>query len=507
MRKTLVSSRAIVLGNKGENNVNKVLFPVRGWKELYGEGTFGLIHQRPNDNDPYPCSVTLNGYFVEWIIGAADVDQIGVGRCELRYMVGGTRVKSVVYDTIIRDSLGSNSIEPPDPWESWIDDLEQLAADIEATTETAFNTKMGEITAEATTLAPGSSATASFDSASKVMSFGIPRGADGSADGIWGQQNGKGAFYPSFIPGESNLGYATVVIAGVMTNLSMIEDRQGDGSRAQLLIIPNNHFLSVSAVAGTTSYTTTTTGYRDVYGTDVSMMASFKYAAFDSDHNNTYTEAKYPISVVQNNDGTLTLTFAESLNPTASTDMLTAGISLSSDTNGLIATGNGIFNNAAIAILGGVAIHNSGANSIVAGQAEKNTGLCAIVTGARNRNTGICAAVFGSNNLNAKNDALIAGEGHNSTSGPAGVAAVGKYSNIGATTMFAVGNGSDNTHRNNAMEVTSAGEIKENGTKLSAKYEAKGKATVSGTEYSITRKALAITENGVTTTYYVADIT
>ena len=37
--------------------------------------------------------------------------------------------------------------------------------------------------------------------------------------------------------------------------------------------------------------------------------------------------------------------------------------------------------------------------------------------------------------------------------------------------------------------------------------ETRGKITISGTEYVVTRKALAITENGITTTYYVADIT
>lgn len=36
--------------------------------------------------------------------------------------------------------------------------------------------------------------------------------------------------------------------------------------------------------------------------------------------------------------------------------------------------------------------------------------------------------------------------------------------------------------------------------------ETRGKITISGVEYSVTRKALTITENGVTTTYYVADI-
>lgn len=184
MRKTLVSSRAIVLGNKGENNVNKVLFPVRGWKELYGEGTFGLIHQRPNDNDPYPCSVTLNGYFVEWIIGAADVDQIGVGRCELRYIdSNGMRVKSVVYDTIIRDSLGNNSIEPPDPWQSWIDNLEETAAEVISAVEDEVDSQMGEITAEAETLQPNEDATATYDNSTKKFHFGIPKGVPGSGGG------------------------------------------------------------------------------------------------------------------------------------------------------------------------------------------------------------------------------------------------------------------------------------------------------------------------------------
>lgn len=43
-------------------------------------------------------------------------------------------------------------------------------------------------------------------------------------------------------------------------------------------------------------------------------------------------------------------------------------------------------------------------------------------------------------------------------------------------------------------------------TLLSAK-EDKGKITVSGTAHTVVRKPLVITIDGVTTTYYVADIT
>ena len=37
--------------------------------------------------------------------------------------------------------------------------------------------------------------------------------------------------------------------------------------------------------------------------------------------------------------------------------------------------------------------------------------------------------------------------------------------------------------------------------------ETRGKITIGGVEYTVTRKALEITDNGVTTTFYVADIT
>ena len=44
-------------------------------------------------------------------------------------------------------------------------------------------------------------------------------------------------------------------------------------------------------------------------------------------------------------------------------------------------------------------------------------------------------------------------------------------------------------------------------TETDTALEKRGKITIGGVEYTPTRKALAITENGVTTTYYVADVT
>ena len=130
MRKTIVTSEVIVLGRQGEDQANKVLFPVRGWKELYGDGQFVVTVQRPDENDPYPVSSTLVGMFVEWIVGSADVEIPGRGKVELAYYTSdAVRVKSVVYHTVIYDSLGQNSLTPPEPWESWVDDVREAGAD------------------------------------------------------------------------------------------------------------------------------------------------------------------------------------------------------------------------------------------------------------------------------------------------------------------------------------------------------------------------------------------
>ena len=243
MRKTIVTSEVIVLGRQGEDGANKVLFPVRGWKELYGDGQFVVTALRPDENDPYPVTthiyeeddpnVTRHGVFVEWIVGSADVEIPGRGKVELAYYTSdNVRVKSVVYHTVIYDALGQNSLTPPEPWQNWVDDVREAGADaIQAAEDaaasaegaaqaaddardaagdaeryaesaaTAVSGAFSQITATATTLSPGSSATASFNPSTKVMSFGIPRGQDGGGGGHrnhhpcrgwWGVWRGEG---------------------------------------------------------------------------------------------------------------------------------------------------------------------------------------------------------------------------------------------------------------------------------------------------------------------------
>lgn len=211
MRKTIVTSEVIVLGRQGEDGANKVLFPVRGWKELYGEGQFVVTALRPDENDPYPVTthiyeeddpypvVSRHGVFVEWIVGSADVEIPGRGKVELAYYTSDdVRVKSVVYHTVIYDALGQNSLTPPEPWESWVDDVREAGAaavsskDIAVTAaqaaedaRDAAQAAAGDfqgITATASTRDPGQAATVAVTHGAGGLynfAFGIPKGAKG----------------------------------------------------------------------------------------------------------------------------------------------------------------------------------------------------------------------------------------------------------------------------------------------------------------------------------------
>ena len=284
----------------------------------------------------------------------------------------------------------------------------------------------------------------------------------------------------------------------------MIDDKKSDSARSNLVIFPGMKTISIqSAAAGSTSYTSTGNTWSDLFGGGVSYLLNFKYC----DSNVQGGVAAYPTSVVQNDDDTVTLTFAESLNPDSETNRLSLGVTLGESGRGIIAMGNGIYNNGSKGLLIGDCIINNGGDVISMGQNVVTSGNYSIAGGIGVRNNATRSIVFGTSHKNTQTDAAVFGRGHNTTGTNPGIAVTGNYSDLDSDTLFAVGNGTDADNRSNAMEVTKTGEILEGGTKLSNKYEAKGKATVSGNEYSITRKPLAITENGVTTTYYVADIT
>ena len=129
MKTVTVNDKNINLGQRGENLAVRVRFPMQTWHDLYGSnGEFQLLAQRPGDADPYPVGTVIEGGSVYWYVTSADTSVPGTGSCELRYLVDGVLAKSHVWSTIVNESLG-NPGEPPEPYQSWVDEADALLAE------------------------------------------------------------------------------------------------------------------------------------------------------------------------------------------------------------------------------------------------------------------------------------------------------------------------------------------------------------------------------------------
>ena len=425
--------KPIPFGRAGENDYTEIAFDISEWQNEYVIGSLILMIQRPHETEAYPTSVYIDGQFAVHTLTDTDLAFAGSGKCQLQMISGAVIAKTKVFRTNCEISLVSGNIPAP------------------------------------------------------VASI------------AWGQQGNKGAYIPHDVKGSTDLGYSTVLVGSRGISLNSIDDKTSNYSFANFVVLPPIYNISVeSAPAGSTSYTTSSSMWGGCYGESVEHMKSLKFAVVppsgSADGSETWA---FPTSVVQNADDTLTITFAQSLNPASIATKLMLGITLGADCRGAISTGNGIYNNGYSSLLAGAVIINNGQNSAVLGQNVQNSGNNSVVVGTRNKNTAARSIISGTRILNSKRDVALFGKGHKTADAPEGVAATGSYSDLGAHTLFAVGNGSDEDNRANALEVTDAGAAKatsfvEGGVALSDKYEAKGTLTIDGVSHTVTTRQIVI---------------
>lgn len=201
----------IVIGRRGENDATQVVFDCSQFVSTYGDGTAVLLAKRPQDTTAYPVTVEQDGSTVTWTVSDTDTAYRGAGECELFWYVGDTLAKSVVYRTVIGKDIGEATEEPPDAYETWVEQLTALGATTaqnatdaaqSASDAAASAAEITGMTAQAETLPAGSEASASY--ADGVLTLGIPRGADGSG--------GSGSTYTFTDPnGDGNIIIAEVV--------------------------------------------------------------------------------------------------------------------------------------------------------------------------------------------------------------------------------------------------------------------------------------------------------
>lgn len=111
---------SIDIGRQGENLARNIYFDLSDLIDNYGEGTATLVHMRPSDNAPYICEAERAGNFLIWAPTSTDTAYPGAGKCELRWVVGETLAKSIIYTTTIAPSI-TGAGEVPSPYKSWYD--------------------------------------------------------------------------------------------------------------------------------------------------------------------------------------------------------------------------------------------------------------------------------------------------------------------------------------------------------------------------------------------------
>ena len=133
------SDDIIQLGRQGENLARRILFDLTNWQALYGEGVAELICQRPGEYSVYPVAITKAGPAAIWEITDTDTTRPGVGHCELRYYVDETLAKSKTWMTKITKAMDGEITTPPEPGQSWLDQVVQVGAEAKEAAERAEN--------------------------------------------------------------------------------------------------------------------------------------------------------------------------------------------------------------------------------------------------------------------------------------------------------------------------------------------------------------------------------
>lgn len=116
------------IGVQEENLAHGIQFDITPWIEEHGAGAVTANAQRPTDAVPYPVIVQQDGNIVTWRPKTADVAIEGTGAFQLIYTVGEVVARTRIWATNIGPSL-IGAGDPPDPFDDWLDDMREVAAD------------------------------------------------------------------------------------------------------------------------------------------------------------------------------------------------------------------------------------------------------------------------------------------------------------------------------------------------------------------------------------------
>jgi hypothetical protein len=118
----------LFIGRQGENGATIFEIDLSDYVTQYGAGSADILIQRDGDATPFASVTTLTDNVLSWPITNLETAVVGTGNAQLVYTVGGVIAKTQVFPFSVSKSLGDAG-EPPEPWESWIDDVLEAAGE------------------------------------------------------------------------------------------------------------------------------------------------------------------------------------------------------------------------------------------------------------------------------------------------------------------------------------------------------------------------------------------
>lgn len=154
------------IGYVGETGARPVAFDFAAWAEEYGSGVLQLLLLRPGDANPYPVVLDIDGTTATWTPNDTATEKTGQGQAQLVYTVGGVVVKNAIFRVLIAPSLGVAG-DPPEPYEDWLEQLTELAAETQQNAlDAAESAEAAGTSAEAAAVSAGSAAQSALDAES-----------------------------------------------------------------------------------------------------------------------------------------------------------------------------------------------------------------------------------------------------------------------------------------------------------------------------------------------------
>ena len=181
------STTDLFLGRQGENLATQIIFAVPEDLQQYAAFVYVL---RNGDDTAYPATnVVVADGSITWTITSVETLTYGAGEVQIRFVDNETIIKTIVFRSFVSQSIDMDAGDVPDPYETWLDSLVELAAETQQAARAAKlsedNAKTSEDNAKYYSIQAQLSANASqqsryesrtFSQDSKAWAIGVRNG-------------------------------------------------------------------------------------------------------------------------------------------------------------------------------------------------------------------------------------------------------------------------------------------------------------------------------------------